>query len=143
MNREIKFRVWDKNRNKMWYHGDWLNDTYDKEYFSTVPSCLFEILEDLKNEKYGYSLQQFTGLKDKNGKEIYEGDILEYFIDQQYQNCGTYICEIVFSNGSFFSKNDYDFGSRMYGDRIRLQPCLSDGYIIGNIFENPELLKSV
>lgn len=58
MSREIKFRAWDLNEHKMRYNGEYCEDVY-----------LWSI--DCASE-----LMQYTGLKDKNGKEIYEGDII-------------------------------------------------------------------
>lgn len=108
--REIKFRAWDGFQKKMF----------------DIKSLKLPHREDLSPEVY---LMQFTGLLDKNGKEIYEGDILS--ID----NSNTEVC---FYNGSFVVK-DY-FEGRPYDYLSHFDEL--DIKIIGNIYENPELLTN-
>ena len=128
--REIKFRAWDKEKKEMcivtrlefaiggdvtrgqfgWYGRGW------EEVEGTL----------LKNRRY--VLMQYKGLKDKNGKEIYEGDIV--------QQCRvwdgiTVRGEVMFRRGMFVVRH----GEQDY--------LLDEGTaeVIGNIYENPELLK--
>lgn len=80
------------------------------------------------SESPDFVLCQFTGLKDKNGKEIYEGDIISgEFYDTEYHHAETIKHEVVFNNGA------YNIASGNWH-----KPTLE---IIGNIFETPELLK--
>jgi len=102
--REIKFRQKNKTKKGWHYWG-----IFKGEFVSPI-NC-------------GKDSQQFTGLKDKNGKEIYEGDIVE-FEDES----GTTEDEIVFGNGSFIAKNNPSW-----------HVIFSE--VIGNIYENPKLLK--
>lgn len=102
---------------------------------------------DLKNsnhptpDTFGYyggisEPQQFTGLKDKNNKEIYEGDIL-YSIDDFADDKHSAIFTVVY--------DEYTWVFRMKGDHKGGHSWLEinkDCEIIGNIFENPELLKT-
>jgi len=130
--REIKFRAWDKVNCKM-YDVLSLSRTYaDKAMqptwagklhkYPASPTIQFGISED---EEKNFVLMQYTGLKDKNGKEIYEGDIL---------TPGGPIRLVV-----EWLADDAMFGFR---NSTFLLGRTSEMYeIIGNIFENPELLK--
>ena len=77
-----------------------------------------------------FELSQFTGLHDKNGREIYEGDVCK-FIDYP-TNVDSCTADVIFSEGNFID-NYMGWSINNYGsDWIE---------IIGNIHENPELLK--
>ena len=106
--REIKFRVWDKQKKFMIKTVTIQNLTYK---FASNKDHIF---------------LQYTGLKDKNGKEIYEGDIV--YIDDEAIN-------VVFEEGAFKVHTKYD------GDWLLSELDLSNLEVIGNIYENPELLK--
>jgi uncharacterized phage protein (TIGR01671 family) len=115
-NREIKFRAWDKEASRMFYLDD-----------------IVEILTDaLDAEEHwlkctDHALMQYTGLKDKNGQEIYEGDIVRYnYWGHFHQNILVEYQEVAGSD---------DMGTDMIGFMD-----VSSGEIIGNIYENPDLI---
>ena len=123
--RENKFRAWHKGKKIM---GEVLGiDILHKEIFFSngdVDCCGFADLKYIE-------LMQYTGLKDKNNKEIYEGDIL-------FESFGERYYKVVFENGSFRAEFEGDFDEYSF-DLIDVvaQGC----EIIGNIYENPELIK--
>lgn len=108
--REVKFRAWNKAKNRMEY------DVY-KEYDN---------------------LMQYTGLKDKNDKEIYEGDILSTEIkDKTIEN------KIIASGNTVVEYKDCKFGVvwGWHKDFIGLDGfCNATFEVIGNIYKNPELV---
>ena len=122
--REIKFRVWDTS----------------KKYFS-VDRMLVFVLEDIIGNPHHreivrspdlYPLMQYTGLKDKNGKEIYEGDI---YITDIIRRIGEKIgVEMPVSSEKKQIVEWQRCGFSPIEDEERIE-------IIGNIYENPELLK--
>lgn len=113
--REIKFRAWDKGWKKM--HGPW-------DPLEAIPGSL--VMRDPHPE--GFEYMQYTGLKDKNGKEIYEGDIIRY--DRRIKD----------PKKLYIVKWESRFGE--YGDCCGYDGLSSYGEVIGNIYENPELLET-
>ena len=116
-NREIKFRAWDKKRNIMIgedYPYNW--DDKKEEFWGDSNEIKLTSIQYIHN----CILMQYTGLKDKNGKEIYEGDIVNGELVEFLYNFGEW---------------DNCFG-------YYLPEKESDREIIGNVFENPELIKN-
>lgn len=91
---------------------------------------------------YPVVLMQFTGLLDKIGKEIYEGDLINcppWFGDDDKRFGG--IAEVVFDDGAFIASTERTSGGIFYyhdGERFSWDDC----EIIGNIYENPNLLAN-
>jgi hypothetical protein len=108
--REIKFRAWDGKHEKMLYDVGFLNGAWH------LPNGLK--LTTVKN------VMQYTGLKDKTGKGIYEGDIVKCF--PKNAPLVSYTDKVIFEKGAF-------------------KPiCLShklDFEVIGNIYANPDLIQ--
>ena len=157
--REIKFRAWDEKEKEMLHWDKW-----HQEILEAIPiDCGDEWTDRCE-------VMQYTGLKDKNGKEIYEGDIVNFAqskwfcdcneegqelspIDKFCPACGRKIKEgenvtkskIVFEEGAFC----FEYENKEYSDewsKCIWSIYLAERYIlwfekIGNIHENPELLK--
>lgn len=129
--REIKFRLWDQIRKEFLYSADL---HYTKSFRDFGNNCFYDWLG---------SLSQYTGLKDKNGKEIYEGDIISDITAAGFDN---QILEVMWSeyetkyvlaeSGVNIRYNAYWNIPRQYANSTTVS-----GKIIGNIYENRELLS--
>jgi uncharacterized phage protein (TIGR01671 family) len=130
-NRELKFRAWD-NLKKEWlkrkvYH---FNPHFNEEGIGEFR---------LSQHPEGFTIQQYTGLKDRNGNDIYEGDIC---------NAGIVIGDVNYSIGGFYlASNPLMEYFKGYPDNMNvLSPDWDyswiDVEVIGNVMQNPELLKT-
>lgn len=130
MNRVIKFRAWSDTEQQM------LN-MYDMRDFK------FSEIEDMPN--WEYKLMQWTGLKDRNGTEIFEGDVVSLFDPRQQVEHKRKVSEVTYADGAFLV--DTQMGPMP--DRTTLKTLYeylewreySDCEVIGNIYEHPELLQ--
>ena len=127
MNRPIKFRVWDKRETK---GRSTQNMLYDAQ--------LHHLWQDFVDYP-GYELMQYTGLTDKNGKEIYEGDIVQYNQNSSYDNMDFIAKWSDDKLGFIFQSNS---GEQLVNQTPHLNR-FKHLEVVGNIFENPELLKTI
>lgn len=159
MQREIKFRGFHKCENGntiiiingepvrgKWVYGYYFiseRDIEDGFVWRDIPQIqqrygdhyqYFDIIND--------TIGQYTGLKDKNGKEIYEGDIVE--LTNTYKGMNTKsIVEIAFIDFTFAGKwrDEYSPSGYMYNPLGSYNFPTVTIEVIGNIYENPELLE--
>lgn len=122
--RELKFRAWSNEHNR---YCDLVKMDEDDRWYGYIYTCaIYLTTKDIV-------LEQYTGLKDKNGREIYEGDIVDYVGECtcviQYEDEGARFIHRDISDDFPFGFN----GLEEYNGKLF--------EVIGNIHENPELLK--
>lgn len=135
----LKFRAWDKNT----------NDMVDVKKIDLEKDGSIGCIVDYNGINLDVSecvLMQSTGLKDKNGVEIFEGDILK-IIEVTNEGISEYITDVIWEDCSFVFKSEgvdyYDsFLGSFSGDPNKTYP-LFELLVIGNVWDNPELLESV
>ena len=141
--RDIKFRGFTINEEKYgngkdgWIYGNLLLLDNKKAQIQDINDDNFLEFVDIK------SLGEYTGLKDKNGKEIYEGDIVKVKLykgeEEKY-----FIGKVEYFGGNFIVDADNNSEYHVYdldGFGIDYRYNLEDCEVIGNIYDNPELLE--
>ncbi len=133
--REIKFRAWDIVLKKMYYPQEiksWIIKDGKWELF-------------YKNGNFApRHIMQYTGLKDKNGKEIYEGDILADVGVDEYTVLGTVLYSddgVAWTSGSYYLADEKGYATDWAFEDGGKPDSWSALEVIGNIYENPESMS--
>lgn len=137
MRKVVKYRAYDNLQGGKFEYWDSKSNKFDGIFWSMIKHKSFE------------EVQQYTGLKDKNKKEIYKGDVIRVLMSHSDYNKTNF--EVILKDGAFqmSEKDSYRSTSFAYyfktatdnGEDTTDKNLYSFFEIIGNIYENPELLK--
>ncbi|VIG71568.1 YopX protein [Clostridioides difficile] len=123
---ELKFREWNKNGKEMYSYDEMV--CYSKNLLREwVYSGVY-----LPTSNENFEVMIYTGLKDCIRKEIYEGDIVSYILSFE-----EFIGEVKFEEGFFVIDNE------VLGECVGLFHEIAVVKVIGNIYENPEMLEKI
>lgn len=133
-------------RGKRTDNGEWVEGLLYKEFDNFYSKSLFNIQ---RINKFGIPIAvyeidpetvgQFTGLVDRNGKRIFEGDIVK----KHYANAtnADFVELVVFHSGKYCAMGKLQGDRRIYAPLADGVPCVKRVEVIGNIHDNPELLE--
>lgn len=129
MNRIIKYRVWNVGKQKMFQNDELIKELICIHYQDKVNYIPLLNYITVVPQQEDFIALEYTGLLDKKGKEIYEGDIIIF------TNGKTGYYKIFYENGAFLFKVEDDSILPLYfADRSYIK-------VVGNVYENSELLK--
>ena len=132
--RDIKFRgQMETTKGKKWVYGNYykVKSFFCDKEVSYIAVIRGDHLQDLAIDEN--TLGQYTGLKDKNGKEIYEGDIVKVLIGSLW-----YVGKVIYEHSEFTI--DVTNNKKLEFGRSGIIERLTE--VIGNIYDNPELLEA-
>lgn len=140
--REIKFRVWDKDRKK--FAKQITSLKFDRDgninlvvYLDRVNKTR-EILDNEKIYCNNFEIMQYTRLKDKNGREIYEGDILY----RKYNDSSESVGSVFWGESDQHNEEIQTWCIKLETGVYWVDRSVCEQYeVIGNIYSNPELLR--
>ena len=133
--REIKFQIY-------WIAGhEMLYDTNNDLEFRDKENYWITDLSDAINQPERYKVRQYTGLKDKNGTEIYDGDYIRYSMRTINGSIYTHVCRVFQHESGTWRIEGYHEDNHSYETKGTVYAAHLICEVIGNIYENPELVK--
>ena len=125
-------------RGKRKYNGEWVEGFYYKDLWSD--NAHYIIYDGTEYEVIPETVGQYTGLNDKNGKSIFEGDIFECYVDYEdslgYSQTSSFLAVVVWDEKHFCYGMKVDDKIQDFSDWN-----WENSFLVGNVTDNPELLE--